>query len=89
MQVVTAGEGVDGFKVTPALAEVLSKVPEGCKVSVLSVVGAFRTGKSFLLSLFLRYLRHVAGRKDNASPTDTAWLTSEGMRSTSFSQGGM
>lgn len=78
VQVVTAGEGVDGFRVAPALAEVLGRVPEDYKVCVLSVVGAFRTGKSFLLSLFLRYLRHVAGRKDDASPTDTAWLTSEG-----------
>lgn len=78
VQVVTAGEGSEGFRVTPALAEVLGRVPEDCKVSVLSVVGAFRTGKSFLLSLFLRYLRHTAGHKDEASSTDTSWLTSEG-----------
>jgi len=29
------------------------------KVSIISVVGAFRTGKSFVLDLFLRYLRYT------------------------------
>jgi atlastin len=40
-----------------ALESIMCKVPVDMKVAVLAVVGAFRTGKSFLLSFFLRYLR--------------------------------
>jgi atlastin len=43
------------------------------KVAIVAVVGAFRTGKSFLLNLFLRFLR-------NASAEDLSqkWLITEG-----------
>ena len=37
------------------LEKTLAAVPTGMKVSVVSVVGAFRTGKSFFLDLCLRY----------------------------------
>jgi len=56
------------------------------KVAVVSVMGAFRTGKSFLLDLFLRYLRYD-GPEDNTQPPDRgsglefplpAWLTAAG-----------
>lgn len=43
------------------------------KVAIVAVVGAFRTGKSFLLSLFLRYLR-----SGSTSDPSTAWMTREG-----------
>jgi atlastin len=39
-----------------ALDDILGRVPPKAKVAVVAVVGAFRTGKSFLLSWFLRYL---------------------------------
>ena len=41
------------------LEEIMNRVPPAAKIAVVSVVGAFRTGKSFLLSWFLRYL-HAA-----------------------------
>lgn len=53
------------------------QVPEDMKVAIVSVVGAFRTGKSFVLDLFLRYLRHAThGRvlKEGAEAAEgTAW----------------
>jgi len=48
---------------------ILNKIDQNTKVSVISVVGAFRTGKSFLLSWFLRYLTH----RESSSSNDTVW----------------
>jgi hypothetical protein len=42
---------------------------------VISVAGAYRKGKSFLLNFFLRYLRCHTHSKTNKEVTD--WLTSE------------
>lgn len=52
----------------------MDKVPADTKVSVVAVVGAFRTGKSFLLNFFLRYLRANVDIED----TSDAWMISEG-----------
>ena len=58
VQIVEIDEDQNHFQLNEeALAQVLSQVPADTKVSVVAVAGAFRTGKSFLLDLFLRYLR--------------------------------
>ena len=43
------------------------------KVAVVSVVGAFRTGKSFLLTFLLRYLRHGSELDESED-----WMTAAG-----------
>jgi len=62
LQIVSIGTETDKYAFTyheDALNSILDKVPSDTKVSIVSVVGAFRTGKSFLLSWFLRYLHHL------------------------------
>ncbi|KAH8051659.1 GTPase [Aureococcus anophagefferens] len=78
LQLIRCGDDTDNYAFTlneAHLDEVTGKVPKGTRVAVVSVVGAFRTGKSFLLTLILRYLRHAASGDGDA--TD-AWLTEEG-----------
>ena len=58
------------------LSSILGKVPPGTKVAVISVVGAFRTGKSFLLNFFLRYLR----RTTNSDDISENWMTIDGTK---------
>jgi atlastin len=53
-----------------ALDSIMKKVPDDHKVCVVSVVGAFRTGKSFLLSWFLRYLNHNFSNEYQADGDD-------------------
>ncbi|CAM9326299.1 unnamed protein product [Pylaiella littoralis] len=76
LQLVSTGNAEDDYSFALCednLDRVLSKVPEGMEVSVVSVVGAFRTGKSFLLSFFLRYLN--SGSEDDTSED---WMTADG-----------
>ena len=76
LQIISTGEGSDGFVLEEAnLSLILNKVPSDAKVAVVSVVGAFRTGKSFLLTFFLRYMRH--GSPDDLSDR---WMYADGKR---------
>lgn len=54
-----------------SLEGILNKIPKGMKVAVVSVVGNFRTGKSFLLTFMLRFLRNRDCKGDT-------WQTAEG-----------
>jgi atlastin len=63
------GGGNDFVLNKESLAGIISKIPEDMHVGVVSVVGAFRTGKSFLLTLLLRFLR-----EHDDSTSDESWL---------------
>ena len=75
-QIVSTGNSEnDSFELqSENLSSILGKVPQGTKVAVISVVGAFRTGKSFLLNFFLRYLRCST----NSDDLSEDWMTMDG-----------
>ncbi|GMI12607.1 hypothetical protein TrRE_jg5701, partial [Triparma retinervis] len=74
VQIVSIGSSEDDYSFTlddEALMSVLSKAPPEMKISVVSCVGAFRTGKSALLSWFLRYLRLTSLNDDDWEAVST------------------
>lgn len=85
-QIVSIGvEGKEDFELDEiALKEIFDAIPSDHRVAIVSVVGAFRTGKSFILDFFLRYLRysenHSNIKKDNSSSSssnddsDNEWM---------------
>ena len=73
LQIVSIGTEDDAFAFQfheDKLNEIIRKIPPGWKVAVVSVVGAFRTGKSFLLSWFLKYIHHL---NSNGHDTTKKW----------------
>lgn len=56
------------------MAELKKYEDEAPKVSIISVVGAFRTGKSFLLSTLLRYLKQC----DEGKEPGENWMSQPG-----------
>jgi atlastin len=55
------------------LNQIVEKIPVHCEVAVVTVVGAFRSGKSFLLNFLLRYL--MDGHAEDPSED---WMTARG-----------
>eukprot|EP00668_Euglena_longa_P003693 GGOE01004334.1.p1 GENE.GGOE01004334.1~~GGOE01004334.1.p1 ORF type:complete len:601 (+),score=219.51 GGOE01004334.1:26-1804(+) len=85
LQFITINEKGDSFELREdVLRRVLDAVPEEMPVSVVCVVGAFRTGKSFLMDLFLRFLRSTSDSTNNVGKNQDApsafrdWLLADG-----------
>ena len=45
------------------LKYVLEKIPSNIPISIVSIIGAFRTGKSFLLNIILKFLKDNEKKK--------------------------
>lgn len=58
IQILISNEDGDSFTLDgEALNSIIERTPKNVPIAVVSVVGAFRSGKSFMLDFFLRFLR--------------------------------
>ncbi|KAH9259337.1 hypothetical protein BASA81_002380 [Batrachochytrium salamandrivorans] len=74
VKVIEIAEGTQSFTLNEgALKKILHEVPPDMEIAIVSVVGAFRTGKSFVLDFMLRYLKSGAN-SDGSSDVTQAWL---------------
>ena len=82
IKIIDIDETGESFKLNErALARVFENVPQDMPVSLVSVVGAFRTGKSFLLDFFLKYLYASEGKRPDMEfdeEPDLGWMTKGG-----------
>ena len=68
VQIVAIEEDARFELQTHAWRSLLAQIPPSSPVAIVSVVGAFRTGKSFLLSWFLNFLRTETQNDKNVAP---------------------
>ena len=79
VQIISINDDGERFRLhEDKLEQILGRVPDKMKVSVVSVVGAFRTGKSFLLDFFLRYLRATSDGVEDGSARASSVASSGG-----------
>lgn len=58
--IIKLGENSNKFEIDKnALNLILSASDENCEIAVISIAGAFREGKSFLLNFFIHYLESI------------------------------
>jgi len=82
LQIIKTGDESDNYSfnlIEENLKMIIDKVPSGMLVSTVSVVGAFRTGKSFLLTFFVKYLQSRSCNSDEQNDDKFCeWLKSAG-----------
>eukprot|EP01029_Cantina_marsupialis_P027879 TRINITY_DN774121_c0_g1_i1.p1 TRINITY_DN774121_c0_g1~~TRINITY_DN774121_c0_g1_i1.p1 ORF type:complete len:541 (-),score=160.91 TRINITY_DN774121_c0_g1_i1:588-2156(-) len=77
-QVISINDEGNSFSLhEDRLSSIFEKIPEGMKVSVISVVGRFRSGKSFLLDFFVKWLRYHNCEVDQ-SQNGSDWMLRNG-----------
>eukprot|EP01035_Chromulina_nebulosa_P018108 gene18108-23762_t len=81
LKIINIGEDDSQFRLEDDnIKEIFDKLNnKDIKVAVVSIVGSFRTGKSFILNFFLRYLRHLeAVGLDALDDESEKWMYKEG-----------